>query len=154
MAHLTWAWHFLPLAGVSWHSSPPTPRNIGTSTIPSESPFGGRPKYDLDLGEALRFHDLENSWEGKAEAMGVTRWTMYNHMDRAGFSTDHRSFMEISDDELDEHVSAISLCWVCHNLRSFRSIWHSIAFRRCAGLPEASGCIRGACSVNSITIFP
>jgi hypothetical protein len=34
---------------------------------------------------------------------------MYNHMDRAGFSTDRRPFTEISDDELDEHVSAISL---------------------------------------------
>ena len=34
---------------------------------------------------------------------------MYNHMDRAGFSTDRRSFTEMSDGELDEHVSAISL---------------------------------------------
>jgi hypothetical protein len=92
-----------------FHDTPPPPRNIGTSTIPSYSPLGGRPKYDIDLHEALRLHSLGNSWESISEAMGVSRRTMYYHLQRAGLSTARRPFTDISDDDLDEHVSAISL---------------------------------------------
>lgn len=64
--------------------SPHPPRNIGTTTLPSTS--SGRPKYDLDMKEASRLHLLGNSWESVAEAMGVTRKTIYNHLAMAGMS--------------------------------------------------------------------
>ncbi|KAJ7315766.1 hypothetical protein DFH08DRAFT_893191 [Mycena albidolilacea] len=41
--------------------------------------------------------------------MGVTRQTLYNHMDNAGCSTARREWTEISDVELDERVAEISL---------------------------------------------
>ncbi|KAJ7300686.1 hypothetical protein DFH08DRAFT_828236 [Mycena albidolilacea] len=42
-------------------------------------------------------------------AMGVSRQTLYNHMDNAGRSTARREWTEISDVELDERVAEISL---------------------------------------------
>jgi hypothetical protein len=87
--------------------SPPPPRNIGTSTIPSTG--RGRPRYNVDLDEALRLHDLGNSWESISEAMGVTRKTLYLHLGRAELSTARKHFTIITNDELDERVSAISL---------------------------------------------
>ena len=93
----------------TFYDTPPPPQNIGTSTMPSGSPFGGRPQYDLDLTEALRLHSMGNSWVNVSEAMGVTRSTMYNHLDAAGLSTARQPFTNITDDELDEIVSLISL---------------------------------------------
>lgn len=92
-----------------FYDAPPPPRNVGTSTIPSESPSGGRPKYDIDLAEAFRLHGLGNSWESVSDAMGVSRRTMYYHLKKAGLSTARKPFTEMDDDELDEQVSAISL---------------------------------------------
>lgn len=87
--------------------SPHPPRNIGTTTLPSTS--SGRPKYDLDMKEASRLHLLGNSWESVAEAMGVTRKTIYNHLAMAGMSSSRKEFTTISDEQLDERVSEISL---------------------------------------------
>lgn len=52
-----------------------------------QSSFGGRPKYNINLHEALRLHSLGNSWESISEAMGVSRRTMYYHLQQAGLST-------------------------------------------------------------------
>jgi hypothetical protein len=41
--------------------------------------------------------------------MGVTRKTMYSHLANAQLSTARRQFTEITDDELDEKISSISL---------------------------------------------
>jgi hypothetical protein len=92
-----------------FYDTPPPPRNVGTSTIPTESPFGGRPKLDLNLAEALCLHNLGNSWGAIAEAMGVSRQTIYNHLHEAGHSSSRKQFTDITDEELDERVSAISL---------------------------------------------
>jgi hypothetical protein len=91
----------------NFYDAPPAPRDIGTPTIPSTG--RGRPRYDVDLDEALRLHDLGNSWESVAEAMGVTQKTLYSHLERAQLSTTRKPFTDITDDELDEKVSAISL---------------------------------------------
>jgi hypothetical protein len=40
--------------------------------------------------------------------MGVARWMMYYHLSQAGLSTAQKPFTVI-DDDLDEHISAISL---------------------------------------------
>ncbi|KAF7311731.1 Integrase catalytic domain-containing protein [Mycena indigotica] len=57
--------------------TPPPPQNLGTQTEPSG---GGRPRYVLDLEDALRLHDLGNSWEDVSHAFGVSRVTMYRHL--------------------------------------------------------------------------
>jgi hypothetical protein len=83
----------LPLE--QFHDAPPPPRNIGTSTIPLMGP--GRRPYAPDLDRAIELHDLGNSWEKVAEAMGVHRGTMYNHLKRAGISSGRPVFTEIDD---------------------------------------------------------
>ena len=92
-----------------FYDTPPPPRNIGTSTISTTSPLGRRPKYDIDLSKALRLHSLGNSWQAISEAMGVARQTMYYHLNQAGLSMAQKPFTIIDDDDLDEHISAISL---------------------------------------------
>ena len=91
------------------NDTPPPPRNVGTSTIPSESPSGGRPKYDIDLAEALRLHSLGNLWESVSDAMGVARRTMYYHLNKAGLSTARKPFTE-----MDGH-SQLIIYLICSN---------------------------------------
>lgn len=91
----------------AFHEAPPPPRNVGTSTVMQGG--RGRPAYQLDLPEALRLHSLGNTWEGVSHAMGVSRRTIYYHLERAGLSTQRRKFTEIDDEDLDERVSEISL---------------------------------------------
>jgi hypothetical protein len=69
----------------------------------------GCPSYQLDLDRAVLLHDLGNTWEDITWAMGVTRQTLYNHMDNTGCSMARREWTEISDVELDERVAEISL---------------------------------------------
>lgn len=69
----------------------------------------GRPSYVLDLDRAHELHMLGNTWDNIAEAMGVTRQTLYNHMTSQGMSTARKDWTEISDEELDEVVAGISL---------------------------------------------
>ncbi|KAK6981683.1 Integrase catalytic domain-containing protein [Favolaschia claudopus] len=87
--------------------NPPPPRNVGTTTVRGSG--AGRPRYVLDLAHACELHDLGNSWEGIAEALGVQRRTLYYHLCRAGLSSSRRAYTEISDDALDEYVAEISL---------------------------------------------
>lgn len=89
--------------------APPPPQIVGTATTPSGSSMGGRPRYDIDLEEALRLHSLGNSWDSVSDVMGVTRATMYRHLSHAGLSTAQQPFTEISDEDLDEHISSIPL---------------------------------------------
>jgi len=86
----------------------PPPRNVGTSTEP---PTGrrGRPRYTLDLNRAIELHDLGNSWEDVAHAMGVSRRTMYYQLEAAGLSTARKPFSEIDDEGLDSAIAEISL---------------------------------------------
>lgn len=95
----------LPLE--AFRDSPPPAHNTGTTTINSGRP--GRPAYSLDLDRAVELHDMGNTWEGVAEAMGVRRRTLYYHLERAGMSSARLPFTEITDDALDEKVSEISL---------------------------------------------
>ncbi|KAK6981351.1 Integrase catalytic domain-containing protein [Favolaschia claudopus] len=88
-------------------NSPPAPHNIGTTSLP---PSGlGRPRYAIDLDRAIELHDLGNTWAAVADALGVRRQTLYNHLERAGLSSGRLPFTTISDDELDEKISSISL---------------------------------------------
>jgi len=86
----------------------PLPRNVGTSTEPSTG-RQGRPRYALDLQRAIELHDLGNSWEDVAGALGVSRRTLYDHLEKAGLSTSRKAFTDIDDDDLDIVVSEISL---------------------------------------------
>lgn len=90
-----------------FQDQPPAPRNVGTTTV--RGPGAGRPRYVLDLRRACELHDMGNTWDAIAEAMGVQRRTLYNHLDRAGLSPARREFTEISDDDLDERVAEISI---------------------------------------------
>lgn len=85
----------------------PLPRNVGTSTEPRTGK-PGRPRYD-NLHRAVELHNLGNSWESVADAMGIARRTMYYHLREAGISSARKAFTEIEDDKLDEKVSEISL---------------------------------------------
>ncbi|KAF7349604.1 Integrase catalytic domain-containing protein [Mycena sanguinolenta] len=88
-------------------NGPPPPHNISTRTLP---PSGrGRPRYALDLDRAIELHDMGNPWAGVADALGVRRQTLYNHLERAGLSSGRRPFTSISDEELDEKIVSISL---------------------------------------------
>jgi hypothetical protein len=50
---------------------------------------------------------MGNPWEGIAEAMGVRRQNLYNHLNKAGLSSARRLFTDISDDDLDKCVAEI-----------------------------------------------
>ena len=84
----------------------PPPPHIGTTTLPST---GGRPRYDLDLERALELHDMGNSWEDVADALGVARSTLSDHLIRAGLSSGRPQYTEIVDEELDARVAEISM---------------------------------------------
>jgi hypothetical protein len=91
----------------SFLATPPPPAN---SNVPREFPdTRGRSRYILDLDHAHELHQLGNTWEDIADAMGVTRQTLYNHMAHAGRSTSRKAWSDITDDDLDEKVAEISL---------------------------------------------
>lgn len=68
----------------------------------------GRPAYILDLELALHLHDLGNTWQDIATAIGCTRQTIYNHLNEAGLSSSRKEFTQISDEELDTLILNIS----------------------------------------------
>lgn len=58
---------------------PPPPAN---AHVPRESTgLPGRPRLTLDMERALLLHDLGNSWDSIAKAMGTVRSTLYLHLD-------------------------------------------------------------------------
>jgi hypothetical protein len=61
------------------------------------------------LDRTIELHDLGNTWDSVAEAMGVCRRTLYYHLERAGLSSGRPVFTNIDDDMLDEKVAEISL---------------------------------------------
>jgi hypothetical protein len=69
----------------------------------------GRPECDLDLDRAILFHDLGNTWEDIAVEMGVPRATIYNHLEKYDLSPARKEWSQLTDDQLDETVSEISL---------------------------------------------
>ncbi len=69
----------------------------------------GRPRYILDLERCILLHDLGNSWEAVADAQGIARKVLYEHMNRAGLVTARRAHTAISDNDLDEIVAEISI---------------------------------------------
>lgn len=85
------------------------PASVSTSIPRVHTGRAGRPAYDLDLRRALLLHDLGNSWKDVADAMGVARSTLYNHLDRAGLTSARKEWTDITDDELDEHVAKFSI---------------------------------------------
>lgn len=86
---------------------PPPHPNTGIPRIRTGRP--GQPAYNLDLQRALLLHDLGNSWEDVAGAMGVTSRTIYNHLERHGLSPARKEWTKISEDDLDEIVAKFSL---------------------------------------------
>ncbi|KAJ8082108.1 hypothetical protein PM082_007954 [Marasmius tenuissimus] len=95
----------LPLA--EFLRNPPPPPAAQTRYIYTGQP--GRPCYQLDLQRLVDLHDLGCTWKSIAQAVGVTRKTIYNHLSRAGLSPERPSYNIISDEELDELVAEISL---------------------------------------------
>jgi hypothetical protein len=67
----------------------------------------GRPRFRLNLTRAIELHDLGCTWESIAQALGITRQTLYNHLSAAGLSTARPVYTEIEDDDLDELVASI-----------------------------------------------
>ncbi|GLB34620.1 hypothetical protein LshimejAT787_0201850 [Lyophyllum shimeji] len=88
-------------------AEPPAPKNINIPLHHTDK--RGRPSYILDLNRAVLLHNLGNTWKDIAEAMNVSRSTLYNHMASAGFATSRKEWSIISDDDLDERVAEISL---------------------------------------------
>ncbi len=85
---------------------PPPP----STTIPRiHTGRAGRPRYALDLPRAILLHDLGNTWDSVADAVGVCKKTLYNHLDLAGLSPAKREHTQIADDDLDDIVAEISL---------------------------------------------
>jgi hypothetical protein len=52
---------------------------------------------------------MGNSWDNIAQVLGVTRSTLYRHLDFAGLSTSRPEYDNITNEELDNAVAAISL---------------------------------------------
>jgi hypothetical protein len=69
----------------------------------------GRPRLVLNLDRALELHSMGNSWEAVSKTLGVARKTMYNHLAHHGLSAARPPHTVISDEDLDEAVSEISL---------------------------------------------
>ncbi|KAJ7077621.1 hypothetical protein C8R44DRAFT_863231 [Mycena epipterygia] len=69
----------------------------------------GHPAYDLDLDRAILLHDPGNTWEDIAIAIGVSRSMLYRHMEDGGLSTARKEWSDLTNDEIDELVSEISL---------------------------------------------
>lgn len=90
-------------------SPPPPPAKPHAETVNNEDRRRGRPRYRLDVQRALQLHDMGNTWKDVAQAMGVSKRTMYRHLELAGLSTERIPYTEISDDDLDCYVAAISL---------------------------------------------
>lgn len=68
----------------------------------------GRPSCKLDLERIIQLHDMGNTWSDIARVMGVTRRTIYNHLEAAGMSRDRIAYSDISDEDLDQHVATIN----------------------------------------------
>ncbi|KAJ3901637.1 hypothetical protein F5879DRAFT_924467 [Lentinula edodes] len=69
----------------------------------------GRPAYVLDLDRAILLHNLGLSWESIAHAMGCTRQTIYNHLEKAGlYNAKEVPHTSISDTDLDEKIASIA----------------------------------------------
>lgn len=88
-------------------TNPPPPANVFVEREASGRP--GRPKYKLRLTRVQQLHDLGNTYEEIAKAMGVHRKTLTRHMESEGIPTARRAFTEIDDGSLDEIVAEISL---------------------------------------------
>ncbi|KAJ8093926.1 hypothetical protein PM082_009804 [Marasmius tenuissimus] len=69
----------------------------------------GRPRFQLNLNRLVDLHNLGCTWQSIANAVGVTRRTLYNHLSIAGLSKARPLYDNISDDELDELIASISL---------------------------------------------
>nr|AOC97497.1 ethylene- and jasmonate-responsive plant defensin [Flammulina velutipes] len=69
----------------------------------------GRPAYTLDTERLCLLHDLGNSWTDIAKVYGVDPKTIYNHLRRAGVSSERKSFTDVSDEDLDEIVAHLSM---------------------------------------------
>ena len=82
----------------------------GPSTLNKDSNrnHAGRPKTNLDLQHAVHLHNLGNTWKCIAEAIGVSRQTLYNHLHDADISSTRPSHSLITDEGLDKHVSELS----------------------------------------------
>ncbi|KAG8975760.1 hypothetical protein FRB90_009420 [Tulasnella sp. 427] len=69
----------------------------------------GRPPLDLDLDHAQELHDLGNSWDSVARALGTVRSVLMDHMKKAGRVSERPAFTEITDDDLNETIAEIIL---------------------------------------------
>lgn len=87
-------------------NNPPPPPSDRTRR--SYTGLAGRPTYVLDLNRAVLLHNLGNTWKDISKALGVSRSTLYNHMDAAGISTARKEFTAIEDAELDAIVAEIA----------------------------------------------
>ncbi|KAJ3562164.1 hypothetical protein NP233_g9748 [Leucocoprinus birnbaumii] len=56
---------------------------------PTTPPNGvpGHPQAVIDVAHAMHLHNLGNSWEQIAEAMGVAQRTLYHHLHAAGIGS-------------------------------------------------------------------
>ncbi|KAK7034298.1 Integrase catalytic domain-containing protein [Favolaschia claudopus] len=63
----------------------------------------GPPAHNIGTNRALELHDMGNTWAAVADALGVRRQTLYNHLERADLSSARRLFTVISDEDLDEN---------------------------------------------------
>ncbi|KAG8938563.1 hypothetical protein FRC04_008252 [Tulasnella sp. 424] len=67
------------------------------------------PPHDIDLEAAQELHDLGNSWDSVAQALGTARSVRMDHMKKAGRLSERPAFADITDDELDDVVAEIIL---------------------------------------------
>jgi len=68
----------------------------------------GQPAMALNLEHIIHLHDLGNSWTDIATVMGCSRQTIHNHLRCADIPSNCPVYTDISNEDLDSRVSAIS----------------------------------------------
>jgi hypothetical protein len=68
----------------------------------------GRPRHNFDLDEAVRLHNLGNSWTEVAKVFGVGHTTLWEHLTAAKIKFSRPDWTAISDKELDNMITLLS----------------------------------------------
>lgn len=65
----------------------------------------GRPVKEVDVNTILELHAFNYTWSKVAEILNISRATFYGTLEKAGVSTDDRTYL--SDADLDDLIRSI-----------------------------------------------
>ena len=83
----------------------------------------GRPAIDVDITDVEYLRNLRFTWTKIADILGISRSTLYRHLDEEGISH-HTTYTNITDAELDHKVIAVKNLHPNDDDRSSVTSWH------------------------------